>query len=139
MVRVEQKATRGAYDHGCYNCNDHNPASTSRHRAPQQVRNSDGAAASIPQAFVQFANALACAKHHSAAHPPHDGAPGPQAGRSIAAGCPNIRAGWSCFAIGLAFWREAIDRRPCRDAVANLHRLRAGDDVRTLHREGDLG
>ncbi len=62
MVRVEQKATRGAYDHGCYNCNDHNQASTSRHRAPQ-VRNSDGAAASIPQAFVQFANELACKIH----------------------------------------------------------------------------
>jgi hypothetical protein len=35
---------------------------------------------------------------------------------SIAVGCPNIRAGWSCCATERAFWRGAIGRRRCPKA-----------------------
>ena len=37
--------------------------------------------------------------------------------RSIGAVFNNIRAGWSCCATELAFWRGAIDRRRCPDAI----------------------
>jgi hypothetical protein len=37
---------------------------------------------------------------------------------SIAAGCPKIRADWSCCATALAFWRGAIDRRRCREGAS---------------------
>jgi hypothetical protein len=35
---------------------------------------------------------------------------------------PNIPADWSCCVIGLAYWREAIDRKRCRKAVNDLQR-----------------